>query len=146
MPMGAEEIIPAEPRDKPLDRLEVIWSLSRPFLWERMSEQGQRIQSVLEGISNEDEWAQIQAWEKYLREQITFPFEATIIEQGQGSLKLGDRVKVIGIDEVDEFFGVLVQIKTLGDRDVLPLHLLLPDEGLPQFQPVNDYVTWFMNL
>ena len=97
MYLWAEELIPAEPREEQLDRLEVIWRLSRPFLWEQMGEQGQRIQAVLEGISNEDELAQIQAWENYLREQLTFPFEAEFMEQGQGPLKLGDREKEMGL-------------------------------------------------
>lgn len=143
----AEEVIPADPRDDPEDRHEVIQRLSQQFAWSYLGEQGRRIQAVLEGISTEDEQAQFEAWERYLREQLAFPFEAGVSElEKQGPLKIEDRVKVTGIEGVDELSGVMVQVSKKGFRGELPLYNLeVEDEDSHQYQPVDDYLTWFMN-
>jgi tetratricopeptide (TPR) repeat protein len=143
----AEEVIRADPRDDPEDRGEVIWRLSERFAWSYLGEQGRRIQAILEGISTEDERAQMEAWEGYLREQLAFPFEAEVAEeQEQGALQLDDRVKVVGIEGIDDLSGVLVQVRKKGYRGALPLcDLEVSDEDLPQFQPVDDYLAWYMS-
>jgi tetratricopeptide (TPR) repeat protein len=143
----AEDVVRVDPRDNPQDRHEVIRRLSERFAWSYLGEQGRRIQAVLEGISPEDEGAQVEAWARYLREQLAFPFEAEVAEeQEQGPLQVEDRVKVVGIEGIDDLYGVLVRVRKKGYRGVLPLSdLEVSDEDLPQFQPVDDYLTWFMS-
>lgn len=146
--LPAEEVVPAEPRDEPGDRNLAIWEIYNTLSWSDYGEQGERIQAVLETAPNGDERAQFEAWERYLRQRLAFPFEAEVTEpQDEEPLEVEERVKVLGIEGSDDLAGVLVQVSKQGYRGVLPLcDLDVTDEHSPQFEPVDDYLTWYFEI
>lgn len=146
MQLPAEEVLPAEPRDDPEDRHAVIPQLLERFAWSYLDEQGERIQDVVAGLPAGDLRAHFDAWERYLQAHLEFPFEAEIAEPREREhLQVEDLVQVHGLEGIDDVYGVLVEVSKQGYRDVVPLYdLEVIDEDLPQAEPVDDYLTWFM--
>jgi tetratricopeptide (TPR) repeat protein len=147
MHLPANRVVPAGPRDEPVDRDEIIARLSSQYAWSYLGEQGDRIQAVLEGTSAKDRRRQLAAWERYLQEQLEFPFKAEVAEeQDQEHLQVEDVVEVLGIKGAHSLYGILVEVRKKGYRGAVPLYDLdVQDEDAPQFQPVDDYQTWFEN-
>lgn len=77
-----------------------------------------------------------------------FPFYAAVSEwQKPGSvLQVGQKVKVIGIVDLDEGYGVLVKVRKARSVYIFPLCDLevLPDNS-PNHHPVHLYAVWFAN-
>jgi hypothetical protein len=82
-----------------------------------------------------------------LQEQLEFPFKAEVAEeQDQEHLQVEDVVEVLGIKGAHSLYGILVEVRKKGYRGAVPLYDLdVQDEDAPQFQPVDDYQTWFEN-
>ncbi|MDO8755048.1 MAG: calcium-binding protein, partial [Anaerolineales bacterium] len=114
---------------------------------DHLGEQGRRMQQVLNSAGRKGEMGRFEAWEKYLKEKLTFPFDAEVSEhQERGPIRTGEHVSVFGIEIVDDSYGVIVSIKTKRGHYDFPLCDLevLPDTS-PNYQPLNDYVVWFAN-
>ncbi len=80
-----------------------------------LGEEGRRIQQVLAGLDLDDDFEVLHAWEDYLTEKLTFPFEAVIAEfQEYGPLHQGDKVRVYGIADVDEHYGLIARSRYKG--------------------------------
>lgn len=111
-------------------------------------EQNARIAAVIKGIDRDDEDEIFSAWEKYLRSKIAFPFEAVVTpdHEEEDDLVPGDTVKVTGIEDVDDLYGILVNAKKGRMDFVFPLcDLEVKDKKSSNFEPVKDYVVWFAN-
>jgi hypothetical protein len=147
MYLGIDEVEPAEPRDIQADGDRVRDKLSDKFAWSYLGEQGRRIRQVLMGVDTEDDMAMLDAWEEYLAENLSFPFEAEVDEyQEKGPLQAGDRVKVTGIGLVDDLYGVIVDLRRGRRKYAFHLcDLAVIDERSPNHQIVDDYRTWFAN-
>lgn len=78
---------------------------------------------------------------------MTFPFEAVITEPLEiGPSKWEEKIYILGLEGVDDFYGVLVQVSKEGYENIVPLYdLEVEQEDLPQYQPIDDYLTWIMN-
>ena len=76
-----------------------------------------------------------------------FPFEAEVHEfQERGPLRAGDRLTVLGIEDVDDLYGIIVSCRQGGRRYHVPLaDLATVDEHSPNAQPTQDYRVWFAN-
>ena len=147
MGLYASEVQPASPRDKIHQVQAVKAELEDAHHMDHLGEQGRRIQQVLNSANRKGEIGAFRAWEKYLQTNLTFPFEAEVSEwQESGHLETGERVSVLGIEIVDDSYGVIVAIKTNHGRYDFPLCDLeaIPDTS-PNYQPLNDYVVWFAN-
>ncbi len=89
---------------------------------------------------------ELEAWERYLKESLSFPFEARVSEyQEKGRLRQGDRVKVREISVVDDLYGVIVSGKSGGERIDFPLCDLEAVNHGVNGQIVCDYGVWFAN-
>ena len=105
------------------------------------------MEQILNSADRKAEMGNFMAWEKYLKASLTFPFEAEVSEpQERGPIRTGERVSVLGIEIVDDSYGIIVSIKTKRGHHDFPLCDLeaLPDTS-PNYQPLNDYVVWFAN-
>ena len=147
MVLYASEVISALPRDKihQVDRVKA--EIDDAHEMDHLGEQGRRIQQVLNSASKKGEMGRFKAWEKHLKEKITFPFDAEVSEhQEHGPIRIGEQVSVLGIEIVDDSYGIIVSIKTKRGHYDFPLCDLeaLPDTS-PNYQPLNDYVVWFAN-
>lgn len=88
------------------------------------------------------------AWAEHFKNVLIFPFKARVSEwqEGHSPLRVGDRVRVIGIEEVDDLTGVLVKVKRKYSTFVFPLcDLKAEDEKSPNHDPVQLYAVWFAN-
>ena len=142
--LGPDEIEHAQRRDTQRDVDDVVDEIEARIYWYSLGEEGKRIQRVLSGAEAERE--AFAAWEKYLKENLRFPFEAEVSEyQDSGPLHQGDRIKVLTISMVDDLYGVIVSGKR-GLRNIdFPLCDLAVIGNERNRQIVSDYAVWFAN-
>jgi len=147
MYLYVEEVEPARPRDKPREVEAAIKEVAKRFPYAHLEEEGERIQEVLTGMDPENEGGCFAAWAQHLQEVLSFPFAAEVFEfQERGPLQSGDRVQVRKIEEVDEFYGLLVDLQRGRREFIFPLcDLEVIDKKSPNYQPVKDYAIWFAN-
>ncbi len=147
MYLDTQEVELTSPRDTEEDVAQVIKELEKKRAWSWLGEQGRRIQQVLASADADDEMAALEAWEEYLAGSLTFPFEAEIYEwQERGPFQAGDRVKVTGIDLVDDLYGIIVDLRRERIKYAFPLcDLEVVAEDSSNHQIVEDYRVWFAN-
>ena len=147
MGLYAKEVQPTSPRDKIHQVQKVKAEIADKHQMDHLGEQGRRMQQILNRADRKGEMGRFKAWEKYLKANLTFPFEAEVSEpQERGPIRTGERVSVLGIEIIDDSYGIIVSIKTKRGHYAFPLCDLeaLPDTS-PNYQPLNDYVVWFAN-
>jgi hypothetical protein len=147
MRLGVSDVKPASPRDAEEDVEEAIEEIESQTAWLFLGEEGQRIQKVLDGIDPDDTMEILEAWEAHLGKKLKFPFEAEIVEHvGRSSLRIGDRVTVKGIRDVDDVYGIFVEVTRGHDSYEFPLcDLEATDKQAKNYQLVKDYVVWYAN-
>jgi hypothetical protein len=147
MGLYASDVMSAAPRDKIHQVQKVKDEIEDAHQMDHLGEQGRRMQQVLNSAGRKGEMGRFEAWEKYLKEKLTFPFEAEVSEhQERGPIRIGERVSLLGIEIIDDSYGIIVSIKTKRGHYDFPLCDLeaFPDTS-PNYQPLNDYVVWFAN-
>ncbi len=148
MYLGLDEVEPAEPRDTEPEVAQAQEEIAARFGWLGIGPEGESIQEVVNtAIDNMDEWAVLLAWEEHLGQKLRFPFEAEVDEfQERGPLQTGDRLTVLGIEDIDDLYGIIVSCRKGGRRYHFPLaDLAAVDENSPNAQPIQDYRVWFAN-
>lgn len=142
--LKADDVEHAQSRDTQKDVNDAISEITSRIGWYSYGEEGKRIQKVLSGAKSE--WEAFEAWERYLEDNLMFPFEAEVSEyQEKGRLRQGDRLKVMSITAVDDLYGIIVTCRW-GSRKVdFPLcDLAVKGSGVNK-QMVSDYAVWFAN-
>ena len=147
MGLYPEEVEHAEPRDTQAEVDALIEELSAEHAWDYLGIQGQRIHKVLQEVNEDDDMAAFEAWQEYLEAHLKLPFDAVVSEyQERGPLQVGDQVKVVGFEGVENLYGVLVDIKAGRIPYVFPLcDLKAANEKSANFTPTDDYAVWFAN-
>jgi hypothetical protein len=147
MGLKVHELELTDPRDTEKDVARAIDELSRKHAWSWLGEQGKRVGKILVGVDPDDEIEMFGTWEDYLAQHLSFPFEAEVSGyQERGPLQAGDRVKVHRIFDVDDLYGVIVQLRHGRRQYYLPLcELKVTDPHSPNHQLVDDYAVWFAN-
>lgn len=137
----------AAARDTEADVAQLSSQIQSRHAWEHLGEEGRRIQQILAHVDPDDERAILAAWNVYLKKVLRFPFEAGVSElQERGRLRVGDRVIVKGITEIDELYGILVEIKGKHGVSVFPLcDLATPSRRSPNNEHLQLYSVWFSN-
>lgn len=145
--LQAEEVERAAERDTQAQVRMAFQEISRQLAWVGMGEEGERIRKILEGVDLDDERAILEAWERYLRKALSFPFKAKVSEfQEGGDLQVGDRVSVQGIDHLDDLYGIIIEVRQGRDYFDFPLcDLEVAGRKSLNYQPVKDYCVWFAN-
>ena len=92
-------------------------------------------------------WDVLKAWKKHLEKNLQFPFKTVIYEyQGRSPLNQGDKLKVFGIELIDEDYGIIIACKKKGKRYDFPLaDLKVNEEKSRNAEIVQAYCTWFAN-
>ena len=148
MYLSPKEVERTAPRDDEEDVQDMVQQLSSLYYWFSFGDQGKRIQDVLSQKSEKDtEDDPNNLWMEYFQDVLTFPFKAEVSEyQERGTLHLGDKVEVVSIAGYDELYGVFVNIRRHMDEHFFPLcDLKAVDDESSNFQPIDDYATWFAN-
>jgi hypothetical protein len=143
----ASEVERTTPRDNEQVAEQIASELAKQYAWSHLGEQGRRIRQVLVSVDPEDEVDDLYAWEEYLTEHLSFPFEAEVDEaQDRGPVRDGDRLKVTGISLLDELYGVIVDVWRGRRKHTFHLcDLAVVDDRSPNYQLVKDYRVWFAN-
>ncbi len=140
------DIETATSRDTAAEVAQAIDEIEDRTVWLHLDDDG-RIQSILAGIDPEDTTALLITWKQYLSKHLQFPFEAEVAELlERGRLRVGDRLQVTELFDLNDYQGLLVGGKRGSERLVFPLcDLEVTDEQSSNYQPVKDYVVWFAN-
>ena len=131
-----------------MEKYDTSWNLSE-------SEKGNLPENEEAFDRKYQEWLQ-RSWETWLNENLTFPFLVRRLEDDDIAyftdiaehqpFRLGHEMKVIGIDQEDDLYGIILKVREgrrvgyvpLGDVEVL-------NQKDPNFWPVREYVVWFAN-
>lgn len=134
-------------RDTEGDVAQIMSQIQAQHAWDHLGEEGRRIQQILAHVAPNDELAILKAWEAHLRKVLCFPFESEVTEsQERSRLRDGDRVIVQGITDIDDLYGILVEIRHKRDVHVFPLcDLEAKDTKSSNHGHVQSYVVWFAN-
>jgi len=121
--------------------------LEDKYYWSSFGEEGLRINKVLEGINDKDEHECMLRWFTYLKLNLTFPFKAEVsLESYSTLLKDGDIVRVKGLSDFVDLYGILATLNFEKNRLQIPLiELIVEDEKSNNYELINDYNIWFSN-
>jgi len=141
------EVEPTASRDTEQVAKNVRNKIKKRFEWIGIGSQGELIQYVINSAKSFKEWDALKAWEKYLEKNLQFPFETFIHEyQGRGPLNEGDKLKVSGIELVDDHYGIIVACRKERKRYDFPLvDLKVTEEKSINSDIIEAYRTWFAN-
>ena len=147
MYLSPDEIELTEERDKEDDVNNIQDEIHDKFKWAGSNGEDVIIRSIVDSISPDDDKARFDAWNEYLKKNITFPFEARISEHPErGSLKHGDKVKVDNISFIDDQYGVVVEVKKNRNSYYIPLcDLQAFEKTSNEYVPISAYTIWFAN-
>ncbi len=142
-----EEVELAVPRNTGTNLIQKRQEIQSKHRWDYLGDSGKRISKVLEHIEPDDDLAAFEAWEKYLNESLSFPFEAEISDyQTRGPLQQGDRIRVHNILGNEDLYGVIVKLRSGRKVYHFPLcDIEVLDKISTNFQLVDDYRDWFTN-
>lgn len=101
------------------------------------------------------EWSQ-RSWESWLNEKLIFPFLVRRMEDDDDAyftdvadhqpFRLGHEMKVIGIDQEDDLYGIILKVREGRRVGYVPLcDVEVLNHEDPNFWPVREYVVWFAN-
>ena len=141
------EVEPTKSRDTEQDAKNIRNEIKKRFEWIGIGSEGELIQSVINSAESYKEWDALKAWEKYLEKNLQFPFETFIHEyQGRGPLNEGDKLKVFGIELVDDHYGIIVACRKERKRHDFPLvDLKVTEKKSINSDIIEAYQTWFAN-
>jgi len=141
------DLDPAQARDTEDDVWNARDELMYLHTWDGMGEEGKRIREVLAGLGPDDYVQALRAWHQKMKKEMTFPFQAEVDEyQEQGPLEQGDKVEVEKMNDVDDLYGILVDVIFQGEKYIFPLcDLKATDRKSPNYQLLRDYQIWFAN-
>lgn len=131
-----------------MGKYDTSWNLSE-------SEKGNLPQNEEAFDKKYQEWQQ-RPWETWLNENLSFPFIVKRMEDDDDAyftdiadhqpFRLGHEMKVIGIDQEDDLYGILIKVRERRKVGYVPLcDVEVLDQADPNFWPVREYAVWFAN-
>lgn len=158
MCLGISDIECAEPGDNEEDTYEITRELNSLYTHSLFikrdanskyyDEQTQRIAEILDGVDIENEKKVTKKWEKYLSDNLKFPFEAEIVElyEYTNGLDVGDVVNVKKIKGRFDSYEIVGEVRKWLWRFHLPLsNLEVCDKSSQNYINVDDYNYWYAN-
>jgi len=111
MVLEADEVLPATPRDTPEQADAVYEEIQSHHRWDHFADLNPGISDLLGPLGKTDDLTYPRAWEEHLGQALRFPFEARVEEQlRRDPVAVGDVVNVLGIVDVDDLYGILVNV------------------------------------
>ncbi len=147
MVLMISEVSLATPQDTKRETEAQYKQLMAIHRWDSFSKSNPGISELLGPLGDCSNTDCLDAWEKYLGEKLTFPFKATREEQvRRGPVEVGEIVEVIGIDFIDDIYGIYVKVKLAQRTYSIPLcDLEATKSSSSNYQALKDYVVWFAN-
>ena len=112
-----------------------------------IKEKNQAYQELFERIDTSDYNELFQKWEEHLSENLNFPFEVEVVESERGSLKIGTKIKMLGVDDYHDLYGVFGIGKYEMGAVTFPIcNVEATDKDSENYELLSDYVVWFANM
>ncbi len=146
--IGYDDVSLATARDTEADVSAVIDELKDEVAWSFLGPGGNEINTILAGTDRTDESAQLQAWYNHLEAVLTFPIKAVVAEWQPPSapVKSGDKVRILGLVDIHQPYGILVRIRRKFSSLTVPLcDLEVLDKQSVHFEPISLYALWYAN-
>lgn len=147
MRLAQSEVEPATPRDSEDEVQDAYAEIAALHAWDHLADENPGIREALAGVDPHDTMACLEAWETHLEQALQFPFEAEVVELlTHGSLRVGDRVRVTGLEMTDDKYGLITAVRRGRERfDFSLCDMEATDKNSASYQPLRDYVVWFAN-
>ena len=102
---------------------------------------------VLKGVNSKNKDIQLDKWLEYLEENLSFPFDATILEAEESTvLRWKDHVKVKKIDDYVDPYGVLMEIRKERKKYIVPLcEMEIIDKDSNNYIITEAFMEWWSN-
>jgi len=147
MVLGIDEVSPAAPRDTPKQTDKTYDDIYAYHRWDYLSDEHPGIAALVGPLGDADIAVILGAWEGHLTANLRFPFDARLEEsEYPGPVRVGTFVAIVGIEVVDNHYGILVAVRAKRETHVLPLcDFEAVDRLGVNYLPLRDYVVWFAN-
>src|ERR1041385_817299 len=138
MILEIEEVSPATPRDTLQQARAVYEEIMAHNRWDHLADLNPGISDLLGPLGKTDELTYLHTWEEHLDQVLRFPFEARVEEQlRRGPVRVGDIVQIQSIADVDDLYGILVDVWMDRRSYTLPLcELEATDSDSGNYQPL----------
>ena len=146
--LSIEDVEPAIPRITPANLKDIKETQRIKHQWDHLGEATSKcINEVLKDVNITDEYSMMSAWEHYLNNNLSLPFDAEIAEyQDNVSLQQGEKVKIHRIIVTDDHYGVIMNLRQgKNDFDFPLFSIRVADEKSYNYKIVEAYSAWFSN-
>ncbi len=142
MTLALSELTSAEKR---ITSKQTSQEVEAKLYWLNMYEEEAKCMKYLElfkGIKRE----MLAKWEDYLSENLSFPFEVEVVEYTRGPIRQGELIKILGIADYEDSFGVLGMGKHDKQSISYPMcDVEATDKKSANYEILRDYVIYFAN-
>ena len=89
----------------------------------------------------------LDTWFFYLSDELKFPYEAEVqLFSYSRNLKDSDIVKVLGVDNLIDMYGVLMKIKFERSTYFMPLEeLIVKNKNSKNYKIIDAFLEWYAN-
>lgn len=106
-----------------------------------------KLKVIFQGVDIKNQWDCLMAWERHLKDNLKFPFEAKLTPNGNTWKHKQNKELIISkISSVDDKYGVIVGGKINNHEMDFPVSdIELLDSKSTNFEIIQDYNLWFSN-
>ncbi len=121
-------------------RLEALSTYS----WSQPGKAGQKAQEVIKSF-RKDEGNVLQAWEKYLKDNLHFPFPIRIRKVNKTSHKENQKGIALELNGAEDVYGVMSMVDINGRKVIIPTIDLIVPHNSKNHEYLETYRFWFEN-
>ena len=145
--LGLNDVEFSERRDTEEDLIAIQKQIELNHQWDDLGDSGKIVSEVLKNIDSFDEPKVLKAWEKYLNEKLSFPFDGKISQyQNKGPLQQGDKIRIHGILGYEAGYGIIVKLRFGRKGYDFPLcDIETLDKTSENEKIIDTYSEWFVN-
>lgn len=142
--IGIESLEPGKETDTPdIAEWQRLMALSK-YNWMHMGAVGVKVQQIINSYSLE-EGSILQFWEKYLLENLHFPFSARLRKKNQKHNKINQNLKAIDLNGSEEVYGLAILCEMDDRQLIVPLSDLIVSQSSSNYEFLQYYRFWFEN-
>lgn len=105
------------------------------------------INHILHGVEKNNRVEEFEAWQRFLRRNLVFPFWGECLELNHHQLRPNELIHVRRITAIDDLDGVIAQVRQEDNIFELPLHcIIVVDRKTSNHKLMSTYNTWYKAL
>jgi len=150
MTLGISELERANRRDISNQIKDVKPKLDSKLYWIELYEEEDKIiqyGKLFQGIKIDNYKKLHNKWKEYLSENLEFPIETKVIESERGRIRIGDKMKLLDIEDYDDIYGIFGIGKCEWEAVTFPIcNLEAINKKSQNYRLLRDYSIWFDNI